>query len=219
MPWWNVAGGRVFNPILLPDGTVSLPAYTFFSDPDTGIYRVAANSYGIATNGVLRLNVDANGFININGVAAASTTSTQLMKLVTAITNASATTVLTVTVPNAAHAASIRITLVGSLGTGGAIGADEASGTVSYDYAVTRFTGVAMGGTISTAYGSGMATTVGAATVTVTAAPTLNGEGVSSTNTASLKVTITRSSGSSDNHTCLVYAQILNVNATGVTIS
>ena len=219
LPWGSLAGGRVANPILAPDGTVSLPAFTFYNDPDTGLYRIAANSVGIVTAGVLRFNVDANGLINLGGVAAAATTSSQILKAVTGIADATATAVLTVTVPNAAHSATVRITVVGSLGTGGAIGANEASGTVSYDLAVTRFTGVAMGATISSAYGSGMAATVGSATVTVTVANTLNGEGVGATNTATLKVTITKSAGSSANHTCLVYAQILNANATGITIS
>ena len=34
------------------DGTVSLPYYTFASDPDTGLYRIGTGSVGIAKNGV-----------------------------------------------------------------------------------------------------------------------------------------------------------------------
>lgn len=35
------------------DGTVSVPAYSFVSDPDTGMYRAAAGELGLASDGVL----------------------------------------------------------------------------------------------------------------------------------------------------------------------
>jgi len=44
------------------DGTVSLPQYSWSSDPDTGLYRIGANQIGFATNGVLRAQADATGF-------------------------------------------------------------------------------------------------------------------------------------------------------------
>ena len=37
--------------ILSPDGTVSLPSHSFAADPDTGIYRVTANTLGIVSGG------------------------------------------------------------------------------------------------------------------------------------------------------------------------
>ncbi len=40
-----------FNP-LLNDGTAAAPSLAFNSDPDTGFYRIGANTIGIATNGV-----------------------------------------------------------------------------------------------------------------------------------------------------------------------
>ena len=44
--------------ILGADGTASLPAYSFSADTDCGLYRVAANDIGFATNGVERLEID-----------------------------------------------------------------------------------------------------------------------------------------------------------------
>jgi len=41
------------------NGTAAAPAYTFASDPDTGIYRVGANDIGVATNGTLAFDVSA----------------------------------------------------------------------------------------------------------------------------------------------------------------
>jgi len=43
------------------NGSASFPAYRFGSDLDTGIYRVGADHIGLSTNGVSRLEVDADG--------------------------------------------------------------------------------------------------------------------------------------------------------------
>lgn len=144
---------------------------------------------------------------------------TEFIKAVTAIADATPTGVLTITIPNAAHSASVRVTLVGSLGAGGAIGANEASGTVSYDIAIARTAGVNAVATISSAYGSGMASVAGAATITVTAAMSAVSGAVGASNTFTVNVTITKGSGSSANHTCQVRANVINANATGVTLS
>ena len=52
--------------MLAPAGTVSLPSYSFSSDPDTGIYRVSANSLGISCGGVLTSTFDTTGLIMNN---------------------------------------------------------------------------------------------------------------------------------------------------------
>ena len=156
---------------------------------------------------------------NMGGAAAAATTVTRLVKLVTAIADAAATAVLTVTVPNAAHAASVRVRLSGSLGTGGAIGAYEATGTVAYDVTIVRTAGVNAVATISAAYGSAMGNVAGAATITVTAAMSAVAGAVGAVNTFTVNVTITKGGGASAAHTCRVEAQVLNALAGGVTIS
>lgn len=43
------------------NGTVALPAWSFSSDPDTGIYRIGANNIGVAVNGAKVLDVSATG--------------------------------------------------------------------------------------------------------------------------------------------------------------
>ena len=46
------AGGASFDGIVqVGNGTVALPAYSFISDPNTGIYRKGADTLGISTNG------------------------------------------------------------------------------------------------------------------------------------------------------------------------
>lgn len=44
-------GAEVPDPLLLGNGTEMDPTFAFSSDPDTGIYRLAANNLGIAAGG------------------------------------------------------------------------------------------------------------------------------------------------------------------------
>lgn len=159
-----------------------------------------------------------SAFQLMNAAAGGASSGASLIKLVTGIADNSATTALTITVPNAAHGAVVQVTLVGQAGASGAIGAWEDVTSVSYNISVARTAGVAMAAVASTAFGSAAAAVTGAGTMTCVAAITLNGEGVTLTNTASFKVTIDQSS-TSTLHRCLVYATIINSNAAGVTIS
>jgi len=61
----------------LGDGTVSAPGLAFQSDSDTGIYRIGANTIGIATNGtrVGEIGVGYGGFTG-NVIQVQSTTKT-----------------------------------------------------------------------------------------------------------------------------------------------
>ena len=151
--------------------------------------------------------------------AGGATTSWRKRKVVTGIVDAVATSVLTVTIPNAAHSAVIRVRLGGSLGAGGAIGANEASASASYDFVVTRTTGVNAVAGVATATGAASAIVAGASTITMTAAPSAISGAVGVSNTFTVDVTISRGSGSSDNHTCQVDAEVVNANTTGVTIN
>ncbi len=53
-------------------GTVSLPAITFDSDPDSGIYRIGANNIGVAVNGTKIVDVATTG-ATVTGLIAATT--------------------------------------------------------------------------------------------------------------------------------------------------
>jgi hypothetical protein len=50
----------------------STPSYSFYNDEDTGIYRVGANSLGVATEGVNRLTVNNSG-ATVNGKTVTNT--------------------------------------------------------------------------------------------------------------------------------------------------
>jgi len=152
-------------------------------------------------------------------VAGGVTSRVEINKAVTAIADATATAVFTVTVPNAAHSASIRVKLVGSIGAGGAVGAREATSTVEYDVVVTRTAGANAVAAISSAFGSASVAVAGATTVTTTGDLGAISGAVGATNTFTIRVTITKGGGASANHTCLAFAELLNAAATGITIA
>lgn len=54
-------------PLRLQNGTVGAPALTFSGDPDVGIYYIAADQFGFATNGVLRLDIRNSGLVMNTG--------------------------------------------------------------------------------------------------------------------------------------------------------
>jgi hypothetical protein len=169
-------------------------------------------------------NLTASGSVTIGGAAAAATTNTKLTKLVSSIADATATAVLTVTVPNPAagatgQAATVRVTLLGRMGAGGAIAGDEATATVSYDVSLARTNNLNVVAAISSAFGAAASNVAGAGTVTVTADLSSITGGTTASNSFSVRVTITKSGGSSTNHTCTVLAQILNATATGCSIA
>jgi len=63
-----------FDKIYTGDGTASLPAVTFASDKDNGLYRIGANNYALSVAGskVLELG-SAGGGISVTGAIASST--------------------------------------------------------------------------------------------------------------------------------------------------
>lgn len=186
-------------------GVIAFTSGASTAGADVGFCRAASNSLQFAGG---------------SGVTAGQATSrTEINKLVSSIVDATATKVFTITIPNAAHSANVEVTINGSLGAGGAIGANEATGTVKYNVSIARTAGVNAVATISTAYGSANSSVAGAATITVTGDLSAISGAVGAVNTFTIRVTITKGSGSSANHTCTAHAVLLNANASGITIA
>lgn len=160
----------------------------------------------------------ANGGV-VPGVQGGPATGTTLIKEVIGIADAAATTVATVTVPNTANSATISVILTASLGAGGAVGANEASATAYGQIVLTRTAGLATVATAVALSNTGSAAVAGAATITLAYSVTAMTGANSATQTFNIQVTITKGSGSSTNHTCLVEAALYNANAAGVTIA
>lgn len=153
--------------------------------------------------------------VSFGGVAS----ETECVKATSAIADAVATATYTVTIPNAAHSAAIKVTFAGSAGAGGAVGANEATATSSYDITVTRTAGANAAAIISTVYGSATASVASGTVLAVTGAVSSISGAVGATNTFTINVTVAHTLGASTNHTCVTTAKIINANATGVTIA
>lgn len=156
----------------------------------------------------------------VGGTAAvgAATTETTKTYAVTGLADGVATPTFTVTIPNGAESANLHVTIIGSLGAGGAIGANECSNTLEGNIAITRTTGVA---TVPIASAAGLTATAcvaGATSETLAYAVSAVAGAVGATQTFTVNVTITKGVGGSNNHTVLAVARLANANASGVTL-
>ena len=215
--WYRTTNG-IFTQIAGVDQARLTTNFYVFPSTFSVAWSANATISGSADTSVSRAG--ANGVQFGAGGTGTTTARTEINKAISSITDAAATATFTVTIPNGAHSASILVILTGSLGAGGAIGANEASASIAYNVAVARTAGVNAVATISAAFGSAASAAVaGAATITVAGTLSAISGAVGATNTFTINVTITRGSGSSTNHTCFAYAKLLNANATGVTIA
>jgi hypothetical protein len=195
------------------------PAINEIAYPDdyqqTAIRFSALHSDRVTAASSLNLG-GAGGVGGLNGAPAVS--SGKLIKRVIGIPDNTPTAILAATILNVAQSELLRITLLASLGAGGAIGANETSGSVSYDFDIARRPGISTGASSSAPITPVSAAVAGGAAITVTAAGVITGA-VGNAQTLTINVTIARGSGASTNHTCVVVAEIINANAQGVTIS
>jgi hypothetical protein len=222
--------------VLLSGGVGTLPAWgkVGLTTHVTGCLPVANGGTNCPSAGTATastgLVLDANLAVNTlrattnrtlggTGVPGAATVLTERTYTVTGIADATPTAVLTITVPNAAHVAQAEVCVTGILGAGGAIGAGEASASNCYAITLVRTAGVNAVATASAAFGSSASAVAGADTVTTTAAVSAVSGAVGASNTFTVTVTITKSGGASASHSALVYARLLNGNATGITLS
>jgi hypothetical protein len=84
----TTTGFNVVNVLGAGNGTVSLPAYSFISDPDCGLYRIGANNDGYALNGAKVLDIKTTG-LGITGNVV--TTTTNVIKRTATAIDATAT--------------------------------------------------------------------------------------------------------------------------------
>lgn len=157
--------------------------------------------------------------INLGGFPGGPTTRTEVVKAVTGFADTVAKDVFTVTVPNSTQAAMIDVEVLGVMGAGGAVGAGETVRISKYQVAVVRRAGLAAVVAVSSAIGGATAAVAGASALTsvvVSASSVSGANGV--TQTFTIKVAITKTAGSADNHTAVARATLLNQNATGITI-
>lgn len=142
---------------------------------------------------------------------------TKFAKNIASIADATATTVLTVTVPNSAQGCSLQLGILAALGAGGAVGAYEASAQARGAIVITRTPGLAAVATAGTLILANSAAVAGAATITLAYSVSAVVGANSATQTFNVQVTITRGSGTSTNHNCFLDVELLN--AVGITVA
>ena len=60
----TINGAKTFGSVILaPDGTAALPAYSFTTDPNTGIYSISGDVMGFATNGTEKWRLSGGDLI------------------------------------------------------------------------------------------------------------------------------------------------------------
>lgn len=72
---FSATGLGVVGTVLNGNGTVSLPAFSFTSDPDSGVYRIGANNLGVAVNAAKVLDIGTGG-LAVTGATSTTTTDT-----------------------------------------------------------------------------------------------------------------------------------------------
>jgi hypothetical protein len=118
--------------VLAGNGTVSLPAFSFISDPDTGAYRIGANNYGIAVNGVKELDVATTGLTITHALTVGSGFTV----------SAGSVSLPAGSIANAALAAPGGVVKISTQSLSGAATADVTSGLDdTYDHYEWRFNG------------------------------------------------------------------------------
>lgn len=214
---FNVTGAATFSSSIDAKTNFMRGSQLIVSDGVSGSrVRITSTADGVAVFS----NSTSSGFSKrVYSPEGSAASDVVQIKAITGIADNTATSAFTVTIPNAAHSATVRVTLCGSLGAGGAIGANEATGTITYDFSIARTLGVnAVVGT-STAFGSSSAAVTGAATITITGSASAVSGAVGATNTFNIQVTIAHGSGASTNHTCCARAELINANSSGITIA
>lgn len=209
--------GVKFANLLRTDSTSSITGSEVIGDGSTTALNVGIGegNVNIGTGLAVGSTITIGGSTTTGG---AVKTARKLIKSVTAFTDATPKDLVTVTIPNGAHSAVVTIQILGSIGAGGAIGANEASASVSYTFTLARRAGIATVVNASSVYGSSQASVAGGTSITITAAASSITGAVGVTQSFTIQGTITKGSGSSDNHTAVVIAEVMNANASGVTI-
>lgn len=177
--------------------------------------------YITTTNGIFNQqsgNRAVLGTDTIGGIPRGQGTNTNIVKKITGLTDAALTNFLNVLIPNAATSATIRIKALGSIGAGGAIGANEASASLECDVIIARTAGLTAVVAQSASYGTATAAVAGATTCTVAVDSSSIAGAANADQALTIRVAVTKGGGASTGHTATVFAELLNMNDSGALI-
>lgn len=74
--WTGVATFSNTTPVRASNGTAALPAYSYTSDPDIGMWRGGTNTLSFSTTALERLRIASNGTVQVNVQNPTTTTAT-----------------------------------------------------------------------------------------------------------------------------------------------
>jgi len=130
----------------------------------------------------------------------------------TGLTDAAATQIAVVTIPNAVHGGIVEIEALGVLGDG------DSCSVAKYQAAFSRITGANALKVLSAAVTEAHTTGATANATTTITLGTVTGA-VGASNTFAINITVTRSAGASTNHVGVVSCKLLNAFASGLSIA
>ena len=216
-----------FGGIIYSGGTLSAATDTYnFLASSTTTYVGAPNAAGavyLTVNGATIAQLGPAAFALAAGsafthgaaAAAGATTTTRIIKKVTGIADNTATDVFTVTVPNANHSAGVKVRLVSS---NGGTDAFESTRVAEGFVVLARTSGANAVAGVAALTHAQIATVSGGATHTLAYGVSAISGAVGAVNTFTIQVTIDDSGNLGSNQVVAV-AEIINSEATGVTIA
>jgi hypothetical protein len=187
-----------------------------FSGSFTGTYTLAGTP--TLTSPTITNPVITGAKFQVAGAAGAGSVNT-LCKALTGLADNTATDMFTVTIPNVAAAAYVRLTIGGMTGAGDAGGAGDALDSAIYTIGISRQVGVTSRAVISSKSVVGNSGSGATTTSTVTASVTAMTGAAGAQQTFTIQVKVARNAGASTNHVVVAEAQLANFLAAGITIS
>ncbi len=226
--------------LLGPDGTTTNPSYSFANDTNSGIRSSSNDIVAFVANGGDRFLVATNTFRGANfdvqtlgqvdvpfldvftnrvrlvATGGNSNPYTQsLIKKITGMGDAASVDLVTVTVPNANQAASVRVWLTCSTGSTDAF---ESTRVAEGMVVLARTTGVTTVAAVTTLEQAQIATVAAGATLTLTYGVTAMTGAAGAQQTFTIQGNV-NDSGNLGSNQCVVVADVANSQAGGVTIS
>lgn len=201
----------------------------FYADQDGQLHLNSSSLYvdesGTALSGAELAALDAKVLDTLAvaapvvGTSTTAGSATQVTSRVikkTGIADNTATDVITVTVPNANAAAAIRLTIVGSLGTG--TDTFESTRVAVGTVVIARQAGANAVATAVALTNAGIATVSGGGTLTLAYDLGSVSGAVGATNTFTIRVTLVKT-GTITDLQAVIFAEVINAEASGVTIA
>lgn len=228
MEFWTTSLrlGGTSSGVLLEDGggsnAVKIGGVTFsatelgFLDGVTAGTVTASKAPVVGTAKQVDTLAVANPVVGVSATPGAAAQALTALVKKTGIADNTATSLITVTVPNANHAAAIRLTLLATC----AVGTDafESSRVATGTCVLARTTGANVVAAVSTIAQAQIATVSGGGTITLAYGVSAVSGAVGAVNTFDIQVTIVHT-GTITSHQAVVLAELINAEATGVTMA